>query len=68
MFYGVRNFMMKMGISLANLIFPSLLLFGKSADNPAGVQLTAAAAAVFCILGWVLFRKYEVNEGLGNSK
>lgn len=59
MFYGIRAFTMKIGISLANLIFPSLLLFGKSADNPYGVQLTAFAAVIFCLAGWQVFRKYE---------
>lgn len=59
MFYGVRAFVMKVGISLANLIFPSLLLFGKSSDNPLGVQLTAAAAIVFCLMGWSYFRRFE---------
>ncbi|MEZ4940112.1 MAG: MFS transporter [Saprospiraceae bacterium] len=52
MFYGVRAFVMKVGISLANLIFPSLLLLGKSLDNPAGVQATAFTAVLFCLLGW----------------
>jgi len=52
MFYGVRAFVMKLGISLANLIFPSLLLLGKSLDNSAGVQATAFAAVLFCLGGW----------------
>ncbi len=59
MFFGVRAFVMKVGVSLANLIFPSLLLAGKSTGNPFGVQLTAVAAIVFCIIGWTTFRKYE---------
>ena len=59
MFFGVRAFVMKVGISLANLIFPSLLLFGKSTENPLGIQLTALAAAGFCLAGWQVFRKYE---------
>lgn len=59
MFYGVRAFVMKVGISLANLIFPSLLLLGKSVQNPAGVQLTAAAAIVFCVGGWQVFRRFD---------
>jgi Na+/melibiose symporter-like transporter len=58
MFFGVSAFTMKVGISLANLIFPSLLLFGKSMENPTGVQMTAAAAIVFCLAGWGTFRKY----------
>ncbi len=59
MFFGVRAFVMKVGISLANLVFPSLLLFGKSTDHPTGVRLTAIAAIVFCAIGWTLFRRYR---------
>lgn len=59
MFYGVRAFVMKVGISLANLLFPSLLLLGKSINNPLGVQATAVAALVFCLAGWQVFRKFN---------
>ncbi len=59
MFYGVRAFVMKVGIAGANLIFPSLLLFGKSAENPWGVQLTALAALFFCVAGWMAFRRFK---------
>lgn len=63
MFFGVRAFVMKVGISLANLIFPSLLLFGKSLDNPQGVRLTAWAAIIFSLAGWALFRKFQEVPG-----
>jgi glycoside/pentoside/hexuronide:cation symporter, GPH family len=59
MFYGVSAFMMKMGVSLANLVFPSLLLFGKSTEHPLGIQLTVVAALVFCLAGYFAFRQYE---------
>jgi glycoside/pentoside/hexuronide:cation symporter, GPH family len=59
MFYAVAAFMMKVGVSLANLIFPSLLVFGKSVENPFGVQLSVAAALVFCALGFFVFRNYN---------
>ena len=59
MFFGVSAFTMKVGISVANLVFPSLLLLGKSSENPLGVQFTAGAALLFCLAGWVAFRKYE---------
>lgn len=59
MFFGVRAFVMKVGISLANLLFPSFLLLGKSINNPTGVQATAIAAFVFCIAGWQVFRKFD---------
>lgn len=65
MFFGVRAFVVKVGISLANLIFPSLLLFGKSTEKPLGVQLTALAAAVFCAAGWQVYR--GVQEAGGNE-
>ncbi len=61
MFYAARNFMMKLGISIANLIFPSLLLLGKSLENPMGVRVSAFCAFLFCLLGYFLFLKYEEN-------
>lgn len=59
MYFGLTAFIMKIGISFANLLFPSLLLLGRSSDNPGGVQATALAAAVFCLAGWWAFGKYE---------
>mgnify|MGYP000432991126 CR=1 FL=1 len=58
-FYGARNFMMKMGISVANLLFPSFLLLGKSIDNPAGVRYSVLAAMVFSIMGLLIFLKFK---------
>lgn len=58
MFYAARTFMMKLGISLANLIFPSLLLLGKSTENPSGIKASAICALVFCLVGFGLFIKY----------
>lgn len=57
MFYAVRNFMMKIGIGLSYLIFPSLLLLGKSSVNPLGVELSAVVACGFCLVGWWLYRR-----------
>ncbi len=59
LYYAVRTFMMKIGITLANLIFPSLLLLGKSLENPLGVRATAIAALIFCIVGMMIFRNYQ---------
>ncbi len=58
-FFGARTFMMKMGIALANLIFPSLLLLGKSASNPAGIRISAICALCFCLIGMILFLRYD---------
>lgn len=67
-FYAARSFMMKMGMSLANLLFPSLLLLGNSVNNPNGVRATAIAAAAFCFLGWLLFNQYNEDEVLNPGK
>jgi GPH family glycoside/pentoside/hexuronide:cation symporter len=65
MYFGLTAFTMKIGISLANLIFPSLLLFGRSTENPLGVQATALAAVLFCLTGWWAFRKFGLTaDGL----
>lgn len=59
MFFAVNAFTMKLGISVANLLLPSLLIFGKSSENDWGVRLTVVAAALFCILGFVTLAKYK---------
>ena len=61
-FYGARNFMMKIGISLANLIFPSFLLLGKSISNPAGVRYSVLAALVFSVIGMLVFLRFKPNK------
>jgi Na+/melibiose symporter-like transporter len=64
-FFGARTFMMKMGIALANLLFPSLLLLGKSAAHPVGIRISAICALGFCLLGLFLFLRYDEKRVLG---
>ncbi len=59
MFFAARNFMMKVGVSLANLIFPTLLLFGKEIGNDTGIRLTGVFAMLCCLAGWWFFTKYQ---------
>ncbi|MDP3180013.1 MAG: MFS transporter, partial [Spirochaetaceae bacterium] len=63
-FFGARTFSMKMGIALANLLFPSLLLLGKSAERPTGLRASAIAALGFCALGLALFLRYDERRVL----
>ena len=64
-YYGLKTFMMKLGVAFTSLIFPSLLLLGKSFQNPLGVRM----AAVFCCLAafsaFIVMRKYQ---DIGNLK
>jgi len=61
-FYAARTFMMKLGISIANLLFPSLLLLGKSIENPFGIRLAGFTAFLFCIIGLLLFLMYNERK------
>ncbi len=59
MYFAVRMFMMKLGISVTNFVFPALLIFGKSTENDLGVRLTAGFACLICIAGWLVFKQFK---------
>lgn len=61
-FLAARTFSMKVGISITNIVFPSLLLLGRSIENPLGVQLTGFVALFFTLTGYILLRKYNEKE------
>ncbi|MCX7679055.1 MAG: MFS transporter [Spirochaetes bacterium] len=63
-FFGARTFMSKMGQMLGALLFPSLLLLGKSHENDIGVRLTGVVAFAFCAVGLILFLKYDEKDVL----
>ena len=58
MFYAARTFAFKLGQSVAMLIFTALANIGQ---NGFGYRLSAVIAAVFCLIGGLVFLKY--NEG-----
>ncbi|MDX9898459.1 MAG: MFS transporter [Spirochaetia bacterium] len=57
-YFGVNSFAMKLAVSTANLAFPSLLLFGRSAERSTGIRLSGVLAAVLTLAGWVVLRAY----------
>jgi GPH family glycoside/pentoside/hexuronide:cation symporter len=66
MFFGVRTFEMNLGISVANILFPSLLLLGKSAQNPAGIRMSAIVSGLVCAAGMAAFVLYNEKSVLGS--
>lgn len=58
-YYGFKTFMMKIGVALTSLIFPSLLLLGKTPENPIGVRLVAFTCVVASILAYLVMRKFR---------
>ena len=79
MFYAARTFAFKMGQSIAMLIFTSVSLINKDIDKELtgyglGYRLTAVIAAVLCLLGGVVFLRYNekkiidrIEEGQKNA-
>lgn len=61
-FFGVKFFVMKLGLSLTSLLFPTVLLLGKSTDNPLGVRLTALIGFVGCVIALLLMMQVKMPE------
>ncbi len=59
MFFGVRSFESNLGVSVANITFPSLLLLGMTVEHPAGIRMTAIVSIFICIAGLVVFLFYD---------
>jgi GPH family glycoside/pentoside/hexuronide:cation symporter len=59
MFFGVRSFESNLGVSVANILFPSLLVLGMSVDHPVGIRLSAIVSIGICIAGLLVFLLYD---------
>ena len=70
MFFAARTFSMKLGQSLAMLLFTSLAILGVEQDltsndlvaNTHGLTIVAIAAVVFCVLGAVILLFYKEKK------
>jgi GPH family glycoside/pentoside/hexuronide:cation symporter len=67
MFYAARTFAFKMGQSLAMLLFTSIALINEDVDKGQsgyglGYRLTALIAAVLCLLGGIVFLRYNEKK------
>ncbi len=59
MFFGMRSLEVNFGVSIANIVFPSLLTLGMSSDHPLGIQASAFVASAICLLGLIVFLGYN---------
>ncbi|MFP4430924.1 MAG: MFS transporter [Spirochaetota bacterium] len=62
MFFGTRNLVRKLGVSFANLLFPSFLLLGRSFEEPVGVVLSVVTAGGLCVVGFLAFLFYREGD------
>lgn len=70
MFYAARTFAMKMGQSVAMLLFTSMATIGSdavkgTAEYGIGYRITAFSATVLCLLGGFVFLRYNEKNILG---
>ncbi len=69
MYYGVQGLFTKWVYAAAAAILSFLLSgYGRSVEEPLGVQLIGPVAGVFCVIGAMLYRLYpedEVREAVG---
>ena len=59
MFFGIRSFEINVGVSVANILFPSLLTLGMTIEHPYGIRMTAIVAAAICVLGMAALFAYN---------
>jgi len=59
MFFGVRTFETNLGISVASMLFPSLLTLGMSTQNSLGIRMTAVVSFFICVAGGAVFLLYN---------
>jgi len=70
MFFAARTFAMKLGQSIAMLVFTSLAVLGTTQDitsndltaSETGLRIVAIAAVVFCVLGAVILSFYNEKK------
>jgi Na+/melibiose symporter-like transporter len=61
-FFGMKSFMMKIGISVSQLIFPSLLLLGHTRTNDAGIRASAIFCAISCVIAFIIMLRFKENS------
>ncbi|MGO8693773.1 MAG: MFS transporter [Rectinemataceae bacterium] len=59
MFFGVRSLESNLGVSVANILFPSLLLLGMTVDHPFGIRMSAIVSVLICLAGLGVFFLYD---------
>ncbi len=63
MYFGAQGFILKLALGLSTIITGVLLdYFGKTADQPLGIRLTGPVAAIFIVIGAIIFFYYPEKE------
>jgi GPH family glycoside/pentoside/hexuronide:cation symporter len=61
-YYGAQNLVEKTATSFSPLLLALVLLLGRTAEDPLGVRLVGPLAALVVLCGWLVFRRYELED------
>jgi GPH family glycoside/pentoside/hexuronide:cation symporter len=61
-YFGAQNFVEKTTSALAPLVLGILLTFGRTNEDPIGIQLAGPVAAVLVLVGYLVFRHYDLPD------
>ena len=63
MYFGAQGFILKLALGLSTVITGGLLqVFGSTAEQPLGIQLTGPVSALFILIGVIVFSRYPEQE------
>ena len=57
--FALRGLFMKIGTSLAGLLFPTVILWGTEDVNVFGIRMTGIFGIVFCFIGLIFIAQYK---------
>lgn len=61
-YYQLHSFVEQIATSLAPGLLACLLLFGDTAANPLGVRLAGPVAGLLILVGYLVFRRYDLPD------
>lgn len=63
MYFGAQGFVLKLALGISTIITGGLLqYFGSTTAQPLGIQLTGPVAAIFILIGIIVFARYPEHE------
>jgi GPH family glycoside/pentoside/hexuronide:cation symporter len=61
-YYQLHSFVEQITTSLAPAFLAGLLILGDTASNPLGVRLVGPAAGLLVLIGYLVFRRYDLSD------
>jgi GPH family glycoside/pentoside/hexuronide:cation symporter len=63
-YYGAQNFVERSATAIGQPTVLLLLLLGRTTADPLGIRLVGPVAGLFVLVGWLVFRSYDLPDEL----